>query len=381
MTLEKIIGDLPEPKEIDTPEALLLPNLLRRRFARFAKATDKVGMTFDGVRSNVALSVKTNPHPRLLQTARSLGMLAETIHPDEMSHIQEQGFSEREIVINGPAQTLFDFEEAPCALFGDTISDLENLSFDPSGAIVGVRTRPPERGPSRFGVDLSCEGRMDRFCDVIKELPESTLVGLHMHAPASSIGASRWWESLSRVLQWAREIRKRTGREIEALDLGGGWYPEDWLTEFVPGLLARKEKIMDALPALQTILFEPGKALSQPLGVLATEVIDTRPSRSEVVVDGSIAELSNIDYHDHRYLAHTEKRGWHRLPRGEGRVLGRVCMERDIFCNQRKVSHLSQGDLIVACDAGAYDMSMRYPFGRGKMVGAGSKDRSDVHPE
>ena len=366
--LRAVIEDLPSDWATgDTPRSVLLPTHTRDRFAAFAEAADRIEEAFDLDSARVGLSIKTNPDDRLLDTARATGMLAETIHPDEMDHARRHGYGTDEIIVNGPVQALLpDLDTAPYALFGDAVSDRCDLSFDPSESIIGVRTRPPERGPSRFGVDLSHPKRMDRLCNRLSDLPRATQLGLHLHAPSSTLGHNRWWACLSRVLSWTETIQHRTGRPIECLDLGGGWHPDDWLDVFVPGLLDRRERILDALPDLGTLLLEPGKALSQPLGVVIGRVLDARPSRSEVILDASLAELSNIDYHPHRLLAHTDERGWHRLPRGEGRLLGRLCMEADILGRRRRVEHLSAGDTVVVCDAGAYDASMTYPFGRGQ---------------
>jgi diaminopimelate decarboxylase len=365
--LRALVNELP-PKGAtdDTPRSLLLPRRTRTRFEAFAEAASRLETEFDLGTARVGLSIKTNPSDRLLATARDTGLLAETIHPDEMEHARSHGYSTDEIIVNGPVQALLPrLDTAPYAVFGDAITDLADLPFDPSGAIVGVRTRPPERGPSRFGTDLSDPARMARLCEHFSALPADARLGLHLHAPASTLGHDRWWASLKRVLSWARTIQDRTGRPVECLDLGGGWHPDDWLDVFVPGLLRRRPSILDALPALDTLLLEPGKALSQPLGVVVSRVLDARPSRSEVILDASLAELSNIDYHPHRLLAHTDERGWHRLPRGAGRLLGRLCMEADILGRRRQVDHLSPGDTVVVCDAGAYDASMTYPFGRG----------------
>jgi diaminopimelate decarboxylase len=366
--LRGVIEDLPSDWATgETPRPLLLPTRTQERFEAFAAAADRLEAHLDLDAARIGLSLKTNPADRLLRAARATGMLAETIHPDEMGYARRHGYATGEIIVNGPVQALLpDLDAAPYALFGDAVSDLRRLPFDPAGTIVGVRTRPPERGPSRFGVDLSAGDRMDRLCDRLAGLPAAARIGLHLHAPASTLGHDRWWASLERVLDWAQTIQERTGRPVEALDLGGGWHPDDWLEVFVPGLRTRREQIRTALPDLTTLLMEPGKALSQPLGVVVSRVLDARPSRSAVILDASLAELSNIDYHPHRLLAHTDDRGWHRLPRGEGRLLGRLCMEADVLGRRRQVGHLAPGDTVVVCDAGAYDASMTYPFGRGQ---------------
>ncbi|HKL89081.1 MAG TPA: hypothetical protein VJ884_08735, partial [Salinibacter sp.] len=366
-SLQAVVDDLPfEETPTETPQTMLLPSRTQKRFAAFTDAADQLETAFDLHTARIGLSIKTNPADRLLATARDTGMLAETIHPDEMAHARHHGFDTSEIIVNGPVQALLpDLETAPYALFGDAITDLDSLPFDPPGTIIGVRTRPPERGPSRFGVDLSDPDRMDRLCTRLHALPDETRIGLHLHAPSSTLGHDRWWASLERVLAWAQTIQDRIGRPVQCLDLGGGWHPDDWLDVFIPGLLERRTTIQEALPTLNTLLLEPGKALSQPLGIVVSRVLDVRPTRSEVVLDASLAELSNIDYHPHRLLACTDDRGWHRLPRGEGRLLGRLCMEADVLGRSRHVGHLSAGDPVVVCDAGAYDASMTYPFGKG----------------
>ena len=51
---------------------------------------------------------------------------------------------------------------------------------------------------------------------------------------------------------------------------------------------------------------------------------------------------------------------------GEGRLLGCLCTEADVLGRRRQVDHLAPGDTVVVYDAGAYDASMTYPFGRGQ---------------
>jgi diaminopimelate decarboxylase len=57
---------------------------------------------------------------------------------------------------------------------------------------------------------------------------------------------------------------------------------------------------------------------------------------------------------------------WQVLKRGKTHLMGRLCMEHDIVARYVELPAGARvGDLLVFCDAGAYDRSMSYVFGRG----------------
>src|SRR4030095_6679926 len=130
--------------------------------------------------------------------------------------------------------------------------------------------------------------------------------------------------------------------------------------------IARAKK---RLPSLQEIISEPGKAMAQPSMALAMrllEINDTHSEINEAVVDGSIAELPMHFVQPHRILHLNSTGEWTPLRRGPTRLLGRLCMEHDVVAaNVELPPHVKKGDVLVFCDAGAYDRSMSYDFGRG----------------
>jgi diaminopimelate decarboxylase len=69
----------------------------------------------------------------------------------------------------------------------------------------------------------------------------------------------------------------------------------------------------------------------------------------------------------HRILhQHAASGEWHALRRGNTQLFGRLCMEHDVVAtNVELPDHAQVGDFLVFCDAGAYDRSMSYVFGRG----------------
>jgi diaminopimelate decarboxylase len=170
------------------------------------------------------------------------------------------------------------------------------------------------------------------------------------------------------MLKWCRSIQQLSQRPIECLDVGGGWFPDDWHDKSSDKLQQGIERAKNALPNLQEIISEPGKAMAQPTMALAMRLLELTESENinEAVVDGSIAELPMNFVQPHRILHRNISGDWLPLRRGKTRLLGRLCMEHDIVAaNVELPSSLRKGDLLVFCDAGAYDRSMSYDFGRG----------------
>jgi diaminopimelate decarboxylase len=157
---------------------------------------------------------------------------------------------------------------------------------------------------------------------------------------------------------------------IEILDVGGGWFPEDLQKNAGEKFRRAIAMIPDFLPNVKQIFSEPGKALAQPSMAVAMQILEIRNAfgdAREVVVDGSIAELPMYFFYPHRILCQdAASGGWKSLNRGKTQLLGRLCMEHDIVASNVELPENAQvGDILVFCDAGAYDRSMSYVFGRG----------------
>jgi diaminopimelate decarboxylase len=103
------------------------------------------------------------------------------------------------------------------------------------------------------------------------------------------------------------------------------------------------------------------------LAMRLLEFDETEEEIKEAVVDGSIAELPMHFFQPHRILHKDARTGeWRPLKRGKTQLLGRLCMEHDIVARGVELPEDARvGDVLVFCDAGAYDRSMSYVFGRG----------------
>jgi diaminopimelate decarboxylase len=362
-------------EQVRTPEFLFLETTAEALFSQASERAHRISTNETQVVN--AYSIKTNPDPRLIKLARKHGFLAEGISLAEIQAALAVGFRTDECILNGPGKWWPEnmLPDGPLhAVFCDSIADLERTveamaAGDLASNHVGVRIRTPNV-TSRFGIPLDSPKTFRKLIDGVKRLPEASKFGIHFHMASANIGVAQWWHLFESILKWCRSIEKLSGRTIEILDIGGGWFPDDWHDGEEGDFARAVETIRALLPNVQQIVSEPGKAMAQPSMALAMRVLEIQEHEDdyvEAVVDGSIAELPMYFFYPHRMLRQCASTGeWQPLRRGKTHLMGRLCMEHDVVAaNVELPEGTKAGDLIVFCDAGGYDRSMSYVFGRG----------------
>ncbi|HZH89201.1 MAG TPA: ATP-grasp domain-containing protein [Pyrinomonadaceae bacterium] len=362
--------------EMETPSWLFLESTASELFKRAANVAST--LTTPALTVTNAYSLKTNPDERLLVMAREAGFLAEAISLLEVQKALKTGFRPDQIVLNGPGkwwpEGLLPTEPIH-AVFCDSIPDLKRVVAsierkELQAKIVGVRLRTPTVG-SRFGIPVDTTDDLRRLVDAIALLPRDCAFGVHFHMASSNIGVGQWWHLFESVLRWCRSIETLSKRQIECLDVGGGWFPDDWHKDSGDQFALAIERARSFLPFVKQVISEPGKAMAQPSMAVAMRLLEFEESAeedvTEAVVDGSIAELPMHFFQPHRILRQDKQTGeWQTLKHGKTHLLGRLCMEHDVVASNVELPEGARpGDVLVFCDAGAYDRSMSYVFGRG----------------
>ncbi|HEY8563418.1 MAG TPA: ATP-grasp domain-containing protein [Pyrinomonadaceae bacterium] len=360
---------------METPASLFLENTAAEYFEKAGALVEE--LSTDELRVTNAYSIKTNPDARLIKLALESGFLAETISLLEVKKAIEVGFKPEQIVLNGPAKW-WRREILPegkfYSIFCDSIEELDQvIEKVESGELqtehLGVRLRTPNV-VSRFGIPIDTPEVFERLIDAVQRIPKESKFAVHFHMASSNVGVGHWWHLFESILRWCSSIEALTGRLIEILDVGGGWFPEDLQKDSAGNFRKAIDLIPDFLPHVRQIISEPGKALAQPSMAVAMQILELRNAENsvaEAVVDGSIAELPMYFFYPHRILYQNMQSGdWKPLGRGKTKLLGRLCMEHDIVASNIELPETAQvGDILVFCDAGAYDRSMSYVFGRG----------------
>jgi diaminopimelate decarboxylase len=360
---------------MQTPASLFFKSTAKEYFQKAAALAKD--LTTPEITVTNAYSMKTNPDKRLIKLALKSGFYAEAISLLEVKKALAVGFQPEQIILNGPAKW-WQREVLPEAsfysIFCDSIEELSRViagieSGELKTRFLGVRLRTPNIR-SRFGIAVDTPETFQNLVETIRKIPKDCQFGVHFHMASSNVGVQQWWHLFESMLRWCGSIEALSGRLIEILDVGGGWFPEDLQKNAGEKFRKAIAMIPEFLPHVRQIFSEPGKALAQPSMAVAMQILEIRNhfgDAREVVVDGSIAELPMYFFYPHRILCQdAASGGWKSLNRGKTQLLGRLCMEHDIVASNVELPETAQvGDILVFCDAGAYDRSMSYVFGRG----------------
>jgi diaminopimelate decarboxylase len=361
--------------QIQTPASLFFKNTAAEYFQKASALSKELSSEEIEVRN--AYSMKTNPDERLVKLALDSGCYAEAISLLEVKKALSVGFKPEQIILNGPAKW-WQREVLPKAefysIFCDSLEELNRViegveNGDLHTHFLGVRLRTPNIH-SRFGIPVDTPETFEKLVEALQKIPAQCRFGVHFHMASSNVGVKQWWHLFESMLRWCGSIEALSGRLVEILDVGGGWFPEDLQKNSGEKFRRAIQMIPEFLPNVRQIFSEPGKALAQPSMAVAMQILEIRNFGGEVrevVVDGSIAELPMYFFYPHRILCQDAENGdWKSLNRGKTKLLGRLCMEHDIVASNVELPETAQvGDVLVFCDAGAYDRSMSYVFGRG----------------
>ncbi|HEY0043072.1 MAG TPA: ATP-grasp domain-containing protein [Allosphingosinicella sp.] len=360
---------------VQTPEFLFMDSTAEALFKKAAERAHRLSTNEVEVVSGY--SIKTNPDERLIKLALDNGFYGEGISLLELHKALQVGFRPDQLILNGPGKWWPEGmmpKERMHAVFCDSIADLDRCiaavaAGEMSSKHIGIRIRTPNV-TSRFGIPLDSPKTFAKLVESVKRLPTDSAFGVHFHMASSNIGVAGWWHLFESMLKWCRSIEQLSGRTIEILDMGGGWFPDDWHNHDDDRFAKAVERMKAALPGVRQIVSEPGKAMAQPSMALAMRILEIQEHEDdyvEAVVDASIAELPMHFFQPHRMLRQCGETGdLQPLGRGKTHLMGRLCMEHDVVAaNVSLPEGTRAGDLLIFCDAGGYDRSMSYVFGRG----------------
>jgi len=336
---------------------------IRSQYERLTRAFDKVP------RLKLNYAVKALSNLTILRYMKELGCGLDTVSIQEVQLGLMAGFSPEEIIYTPNGVSVEELEEV--ASLGvqiniDNLSVLEQFGTSHADIPVCIRINPHVMAggnskisvghiDSKFGISIHQIPHLLR----IVELTGQRVNGIHMHTGSDILDID--------VFLYASEILFETARhfsELEFIDFGSGFKVpykagdiQTDVEELGQKLGNRFNEFCESYGRELTLTFEPGKFLVSEAGYFLARVNVVKQTTSTVFagVDSGFNHLIRPMFYgaSHEITNISNPEGKQRYYS----VVGYIC-ETDTFGSNRRISEISEGDVLCFKNAGAYCFSM-----------------------
>jgi diaminopimelate decarboxylase len=182
--------------------------------------------------------------------------------------------------------------------------------------------------------------------------------GVDVHIGSQILEVEPFQLALQRVLELVEELRA-AGIEPEYIDLGGG-FGVSYEGEPGPGAADFAAALMpDLRRSGLRVVFEPGRFIMGPSGILLTRVLYVKHmgGKTFVITDAGMNDLLRPSH----YASYHHIEPVHRYPDREPMavdVVGPICETGDFLALDRVIPRPAEGELLALRTTGAYGFSM-----------------------
>lgn len=331
-----------------------------------------------------AWSYKTNYNSAVCNIFHQEGSWAEVVSMFEYNKAIKNGVPGNKIIFNGPDKTSEDLLLAAknqSLIHIDHFDELQMLAdvlqANHVKARVAIRVNM-DTGIvpiwSRFGFNYE-SGQAWEAINKIMAIPEMEMVGLHCHIGTYMLSAAPYATAAWKLCDLAVNIKQVWGKQIQYLDLGGGFASSNTLkgsylqgADVVPTLDDYADAITSTIlnygftpEELPTIMLESGRVMVDDAAWLLGSVLAAKrmsDGRSAIIVDFGVNILFTAFWYDHKISPAQEFSDYME----DTTVYGPLCMNIDCIRESVNLPVLSKGDQVVVHKVGAYNMTQWMQF-------------------
>lgn len=334
----------------------------------------KLSSAFIGSNTRFFYACKALTNINILKHIKELGASIDCSSANEVKLALAAGFTPENILYTSNGIDFTEIEEVAATgahINIDSLSNLEKFGkkFGHSYP-VGIRLRPnimaggnlkisTGHDKSKFGIPVD---QLDKILALV-ETHNLFIQNLHIHTGSEIYDVDVFVKGIEVLFELIPNFK-----ELNSVDLGGGFkvpYKEgDEETDI--NLLAKKVKeAFDNHPAAANrglqVWFEPGKFLVSAAGYFITQVnvVKETDATTFISVNSGFNHLIRpMMYDAYHHIENISN------PGGEIKnysVVGNIC-ETDTFAWERPLTKVSEGDLLVFYNAGAYGFEMSSNF-------------------
>lgn len=350
-------------KKYDSPLYIYETAVIRRQYSRMKSS-------FKGSKVRINYACKALANINILKFIKTLGAGLDAVSIQEVMLGLKAGFNPKDIIFTPNCVSLEEIEmgvDKGVRINIDNISILEQFGHKYGNRVpVCIRINPHILGG---GHDKISTGHIDsKFGISIHQIPHVLRVietnrmhveGIHMHTGSDILDVEVFLRGAEILFNTAMNFR-----ELEYVDFGSGfkvpYKPDDYETDIESlgeNLSEKFNEFCKEYGKKLTLIFEPGKYLVSEAGFFAARVNVIKQTTSTVFagLDTGLNHLIRPMFYDaYHHIENVSK------PEGKTRiytVVGYIC-ETDTFGWNRKITEITEGDILVFRNAGAYCFAM-----------------------
>ncbi len=338
---------------------------------------DRLTAAFGTLPFHEYFAVKALPNLTILRILREQGLGMECSSIAELELAGDCGARGEELFFTSNNTTREEFAAAldvGAIVNVDDVTLVDKLPAAP--AVCSFRFNP---GPERLGdaligspVEAKFGVRRDQLQGAYERARELGVerFGLHAMIASNVLTVQPLLATIAMLLALEDGLQRTLGIELEFINAGGGlgipYRPDDHVLDLhalgigAGQLLNAHEQRTGRLPKL---LFEAGRYITGPNGVLVTRVINRMSKWREYAgVDAGIAALLRTAMYADSYHHVTLHGDDGERPLELIDVVGSLCENNDKFAIQRELPQLREGDLLLVHDTGAHGLAMGFNY-------------------
>lgn len=337
---------------------------------KIASQYQRITEAFTSVnRLQLNYAVKALSNISILKFFKQLDSGLDTVSIQEVQLGLAAGFNPKKIIYTPNGVSLEEIETVAAAgvqINIDNLSILELFGQKHPSIPVCVRINPHIMAggnskisvghiDSKFGISIHQVPHILR----VVENTEMNINGIHMHTGSDILDIDTFVRATKILFDVAKQFEN-----IDFIDFGSGFkvpYKEGDISTDIEQLgvqlSERFNKFCEEYGKEITLMFEPGKFLVSEAGYFLTKVNVVKQTTSTVFagVDSGFNHLVRpMMYGSYHHITNISN------PEGRARyysVVGYIC-ETDTFGSNRRISEISEGDILCFNNAGAYCYSM-----------------------
>ncbi len=345
-------------KEFGTPLYVYSERILKDRINIVKNTIGKIG--------DVYYAVKANANPSLLKIISSNHFGADTVSIGEIKRAISSGFPENHIAFSGVGKRADELSFATknnILINAESAEEIELISTIKKGIHIGIRVNP-DVSPSthryittgsyenKFGIPIDSAADAFLFAKEKGLYPDT----IHVHIGSQISKIEPFIEALNKISK-LKETLKSNGIETKKMDLGGGFgiAYKDKKEEFPMEAFA--ERISQMKIKDTKFIFEPGRFIIAPAGILLTKVLYRKfYNKNFIVVDAGMNDFIRPALYGayHKVLNCIKRRSKNII----ADIVGPICESSDFIAKGRTIELPERGDYLAVLDAGAYGFSM-----------------------